>query len=293
MIKIGRTKTYFVPENIASQIGSLQERLDKDDHRMQTARFPEVDDDIAHTFIHYLYTGDYQTLKPVSTRGTPWHTIEYNRSVLAYHAGVHCGLTGLAEHGKYYMQIFDKEVSIFDIISLGRKHFSRIFEDTWFSRYLTRKIKESFETEDSIFVQHRFFDGFGEACYFDRYLGMVMAAVYARKISSIRAERDLGRMDNESPTAMAIGSGFVADNYDTANLIPGERKQRRSHIKAQSNRNQEASPASSIHDEAWLKLEGDNDENKSSSISILTPCSSASSASAILDSDLDPDVCPH
>jgi hypothetical protein len=260
---------------------------------MPEARFPEVDDDIAHTFIHYLYTGDYQTLKPVSTRDMPWHAIEYNRSVLAYHAGVHCGLPGLAQHGKKYMQVFDKEISIFDIISLGRKHFSRIFEDTWFFEYLTRKIKESFEAEESIFVQGQFFNGFGEASDFDRFLGMVMARVYAHKISSIRAAQELGRMENESPTAMTINGGSVANTHDTANLIPGRHKQWRSHIKAQSNRSQEASPASSIRAEAWLKLEGDNDENKSSSISILTPCSSASSAPAKSDSDLDPDVCPR
>lgn len=86
----------------------------------------------------------------------PWHAIEYNRSVLAYYSGVHCGLPGLAEHGKKYMQIFDKEISIFDIISLGRKHFPRI-EDTWFSQCLTRKIKESFEIEESIFEEDQLY----------------------------------------------------------------------------------------------------------------------------------------
>jgi hypothetical protein len=66
-ILIGRQENeYIVPSNIASQFPSLQRKWDKGDPR--TMRFPELDEDIGHTFIHYLYTGDYQTLKPSSTR---------------------------------------------------------------------------------------------------------------------------------------------------------------------------------------------------------------------------------
>ena len=132
---IGRREVFYVPENIARQIASLPQHRDKVD--AQVARFPEIDDDVAHTLIHYLYTGSYQTLKPTSRCDTLRHRIEYNTSLLAYHAGLHCGLDGLAEHGRKYMLIFDNDIPLFDVISLGRKHFPRITEDAWFSEYLT------------------------------------------------------------------------------------------------------------------------------------------------------------
>lgn len=73
--------------------------------------------------MHYLYTGDYQTVKPSSISELRKRAMEYARSVFAYRAAVKYGLDGLAEHAKRYIEIFDKEVSINDIISLGRKAF--------------------------------------------------------------------------------------------------------------------------------------------------------------------------
>ncbi|BCS00279.1 uncharacterized protein AKAW2_50620A [Aspergillus luchuensis] len=155
VISIGRGTQYFVPRDIAGQILSLQDHWDKNDSRI--ARFPEVDDDIGHTFIHYLYTGDYQTLKPASTSNMPWRAIEYRRSVLAYSAGTRCGVDGLVHHGRKYMQIFDKDVSLFDMIDLGRECFPRIDEDRWYSEYLTNRIMTSFESEEGIFQQEEFY----------------------------------------------------------------------------------------------------------------------------------------
>jgi hypothetical protein len=83
----------------------------------------------------------------------PRRAIEYSRSVLAYHAGLRCGLDGLADHGRRFIQIFDNDIALFDVISLGRKYFPKITEDAWFSEYLTNKIMTSFEAEEGIFQQ--------------------------------------------------------------------------------------------------------------------------------------------
>jgi hypothetical protein len=151
-----------------------------------------VDEDIGHTIIHYLYTGGYQTVKLPSTYELPRRTVEYTRSVFAYRAAVSHGLDGLAEHAKRYMQIFDKEVSIMEIISLGRKAFPRISEEPWFSEYLTTRITASFEADERVFQREQFFEGFGESPDFDKFLGRVMAQVYSSKISAIRCRQDCG-----------------------------------------------------------------------------------------------------
>ncbi|KAL4874236.1 hypothetical protein BJY04DRAFT_225250 [Aspergillus karnatakaensis] len=284
-IYIGRSAPYFVPENIASQIGSLQQHLDRgdlqspdmwDDH-IFTARFPKLDDDIAHTFIHYLYTGDYQTLKPSSTSDMPWHAIEYKRSVLAYHAGLHCGLPGLAEHGKMHMQVFDKAIPIFEIISLGRKHLPRVNTDTWSFQYLTRRILASFEADETLFKQDKFFDGFGKAPVFDMFLGKVMAVAYTRKIWTMRAAYDANRPENRARSRIALSGVHFGKKSDLAR-IEAEKCSAKPwpHLQLQKG----ASPAFGFRADDLLKRDGDSDENKSFSPGVWTPFSSPNSAAA-------------
>lgn len=157
-------------------------------------RLPKVDEDVGHTFIHYLYTGDYQTLKPSPTCDMPRGTIEYSRSILAYHAALSCGLDGLADHARKYIQTFDKDIHIFDIIALGRKNFPRITEDVWFSEHLSAKIIAGFEADEQIFQREEFLEGFGKALDFDKFLVKVMAKAYTHKMSTIRDEAGLKSM---------------------------------------------------------------------------------------------------
>lgn len=171
-----------------------------------------MDEDIGQTIIHYLYTGEYQTLKLPSTYESP--RVEYTRSVFAYRAAVSHGLDGLAEHAKRYMQIFDKEVSIMEIISLGRKAFPRISEEPWFSEYLTARITASFEADEGVFQREQFFEGFGESLDFDKFLGRVMAQVYSKKISVIRYEAGLRVGDNTITMPNVDGEEIASTDCD-------------------------------------------------------------------------------
>lgn len=208
----------------------------------------------------------------------PRRAIEYSRSVLAYHAGLRCGLDGLADHGRRFIQIFDNDIALFDVISLGRKYFPKITEDAWFSEYLTNKIMTSFEAEEGIFQQEEFFNGFGEAPDFDKFLGKIMAKAYDRKISSIRDASDLRRMDNKSTAAMAMNRESVANNkYESASTVPESSKKGYSYAESQINRCQESSPglAPWTDHDAGLKWKEDGcTEVESSRISLLTPRSS-------------------
>jgi hypothetical protein len=183
-------------DDVDEDIGPLVRLDDVDEDIGPLVRLDDVDEDIGHTVMHYLYTGDYQTVKPPSTCELSRRAMEYTRSVLAYRAAVSHGLDGLAEHAMRYMQIFDNDVSIIDTISLGRKIFPGISEDPWFSEYLTDRITASFQADKGIFQREQFFEGFGESLDFDKFLGKVMAQVYSSKISAIRYEAGLRGGDN-------------------------------------------------------------------------------------------------
>ncbi|GMF81964.1 unnamed protein product [Aspergillus oryzae] len=204
-----RGKFYTISENLVNRATTLPCRHKVD--RSTVVRLPDVDEDIGHTIIHYLYTGDYQTVKPSSISQLWRRAIEYAQSVFAYRAAVRYGLDGLAEHAKRYMGIFDKEVSIINIISLGRKAFPRISEEPWFSEYLTAQITASFKADEGIFQQEQFFEGFGESVDFDKFLGKAMVQVYSSKISAIRRETELygGNGTNLMPN---VGGGEIASS---------------------------------------------------------------------------------
>ncbi|KAL4918411.1 hypothetical protein BDW62DRAFT_200791 [Aspergillus aurantiobrunneus] len=278
-IVIGHSTEYIVPSTIAGQIPSLEKHCSGNGD--QLARFPEVDEEIAHTFIHYLYTGDYQTLKPALGCNIPRRAVEYRRSVLAYHAGRRCGLEGLADHGKKYMQLFDRHVTLFDIIYLGRRYFSRITEDAWFCEYLTHKIMASFEIDEEIFQQEEFFNAFGEAPDFDRFLAKVMAETYACKISSVRYALDL-RMDNATATMAMHRGSATSDGYDSDCTAPERWENPFWH--AESQVYQSPSPSCEVppwrREEAWLQLQREQcTEAESSNLTIVTPSLSTGEAS--------------
>lgn len=106
----------------------------------QRIELPELDEDIGHTLVHYLYAGTYQTLKPRDISGNIDMTTEYRRSILIYCAARTYGLNGLVSHAKGNMGSFDKELSIFDILGLAREIYSKLpADEIWFPDYLKRR----------------------------------------------------------------------------------------------------------------------------------------------------------
>ncbi|KAL5335730.1 hypothetical protein BJX70DRAFT_401285 [Aspergillus crustosus] len=179
---------YTIPANIINQVPALQLRRSQSTSGPITVMLPEVDEDIGHTLIHYLHTGDYETLRQSSGTDVPRRTTEYRRSLLAYQASWSCSLTGLAEHAKKYMGIFDKEIPISDVVALGREVFPRVYGDPWYSEYLTEKVLASFEADNAILEHEEFFKGFVGfwGARFEIFLAKVMVKAYTRRLNSLR-----------------------------------------------------------------------------------------------------------
>lgn len=272
-ILIGRLeKRYTVPVDIVNRVPSLKCQTGLES---TTVRLPDVDSDIGHTFIHYLYTGDYQTLNPSPGCNMPRQLVEYNRSVLVYQAAVSYGLDGLADHAKKYIQLFDEDVSIFHIIVLGRKTFPRITEASWFAEYLTTKIMQTFEEDEQIFQREEFFEGFGQAPYFDKFLGKVMATVYTHRIFSLRAAGLEASTNRLAKSVMTNGEQLGSD--DTA---PGQEAQDKltSQSGSPPDLTQGASevPAPSTDGDIWVRCEEDGNDTQ---VRVTTPSSSTGESS--------------
>lgn len=156
----------------------------------ENLELPELDDDVGHTLVHYLYTGTYQTLKPQAVVGNIDSTTEYRRSVLIYCAARTYGLDGLILLAKDNMGSSDKGLSIFDILGVAREVYPKLSaNETWFPDYIKEKIEAAFELDEALFARESFLDGVGKVAAFDKALMKSVVEIYTSKIT------DMGRKE--------------------------------------------------------------------------------------------------
>ncbi|RAQ61123.1 hypothetical protein AFCA_011773 [Aspergillus flavus] len=150
----------------------------------------DVDEDIGHTLVHYLYTGEYETLRDGPDPSIPRRTIEYRRSAFAYLAARKYGLGGLETHAKHYIEVFDRDVSTPDILRIARSIYSKLPRDeTWFQDYIRVKMEDEFEADEAVFKREWFLNGIGRDASFDRLLVQIMAEIYSDKLATVNFRR--------------------------------------------------------------------------------------------------------
>ena len=140
----GRTGTYFVPYHLVAQYNWLDKN--EDCRRWKACLdFPEVDEEIGHTIVHYLYTKKYQTLKPKDGSQKYKNHTQYCYSVLV------CGVArkyGLAELRKMAEQEMDqRSINMTPnlILEAARDVYGGLRSDvSWFEVYTSEKVKAAY-----------------------------------------------------------------------------------------------------------------------------------------------------
>jgi hypothetical protein len=134
--------------------------------------------------VHYLYTGNYQTLKPHNG------TTEYRRGILTYFAAKLYGLDSLADHAMRTVGLFDKEVSIFQILDIASNVYPKLLKDElWYPDHLKTKIEAAFKADETMFAQERFLNYISEATAFNKVLVKIMVGAYTDKIKSMAEKK--------------------------------------------------------------------------------------------------------
>ncbi|KAI9923909.1 hypothetical protein ASPWEDRAFT_38619 [Aspergillus wentii DTO 134E9] len=148
----------------------------------------EVDEDIGHTLVHYLCTGNYETLHREPTPETPRRLTEFRRSVLVYTVAntfeIH-GLKGLAET---YIKKFDKGVPIVDILATARGVFPKLQSDVRFIDYLKDKLAAAYQKDTQFFMADGFIDLLGGETSFDRFLTRSSHMICAARTEALEKE---------------------------------------------------------------------------------------------------------
>ncbi|GLA90034.1 hypothetical protein AtubIFM56815_005583 [Aspergillus tubingensis] len=157
-------------------------------HNSSELHISDINEDIGHTFIHFLSTGCYETLKPtdLGPENCPWAR-EFERSVYAYHAARRYSIFGLEEHAKRYMLTFSEEVSTRQLLKTVSKVYSELpGHDSWFESFIRDKLAAAFEKDEFSFRYRVVRDGLGSDDDFNRFLMYTTLEIYADKLTSLR-----------------------------------------------------------------------------------------------------------
>ncbi|KAI2921811.1 hypothetical protein CBS147320_7632 [Aspergillus niger] len=179
-ITIGRT-TYAIPEYYVLKIPNLKFAY------MKEFALEEMYADIGHTFIHYLYTGEYETLAgSPSLPPSKSRAREFKRSVYAFHMAQRHQIQGLLEHAKRYMYTFVDSVSALDLLKIAREVYATMFTGRkWFEDFVHDQLAAAFKAGEEQFRNDILKYGVGSDAKFDQFILELVMKIYSESIAKL------------------------------------------------------------------------------------------------------------
>ncbi|EOA85172.1 uncharacterized protein SETTUDRAFT_76372, partial [Exserohilum turcica Et28A] len=123
----------------------------------QSVALPELDQTTAHTLVHYLYTGRYQTLS-VHAASDKVIPESYKQSACVYCAAVRYELPGLKELAQGRLGSFGEEVNVFDMLAVARDYAFPLLpeHDEWYPAYIEDALQTAMREDATPFQKTDF-----------------------------------------------------------------------------------------------------------------------------------------
>ena len=187
-----------------------------------------MDEEVGHTVVHFLCTGNYETLRTASEPGAFKMAIEYRRSMLVYQAAREYDLYDLETYAKKYIEMFGELMSIFDRMEAAREIYSKLPQDeTWLASYINKQLRIAFSLDTNIFQRENFYDGVGKDPIFDKAVMRMVVNIYSEVLSRqvTEATPEEGVAEEDAAEDCAVEDGAVEEGAveEAVNLkIPTE-----------------------------------------------------------------------
>ncbi|RHZ60744.1 uncharacterized protein CDV56_108116 [Aspergillus thermomutatus] len=178
-IRVG-SRTYRIPVCYIQNYPQFSSSLPWEPHYILS----EVDDEVGHTVVHFLCTGNYETLRTASEPGVSKMAIEYRRSMLVYQAARKYDLYNLETYAKKYIEMFGESMSTFDRMEAAREIYSKLPQDeTWLASYINKQLRIAFSLDKNIFQREEFYHGVGKDPVFDKAVMRMVVDIYSEILS--------------------------------------------------------------------------------------------------------------
>lgn len=185
-MKVGANGTvYRVFEALIDRYPGLQARM-KQRKSGRPIELPEVDDDIGHAFIHFIFTGEYHSAGLGGASEVALTTAEFKRSVLLYCAARLCVMDVLEQLTKERMDDFGKRISIFELHDVVVNVTPRLSpNEIWFHEHLYRWVKDMLQEDDHIVTDEKLLNLVGRSSLFDKAVVRSVAEMYKEKSAAL------------------------------------------------------------------------------------------------------------
>ncbi|KAL2794735.1 hypothetical protein BJX66DRAFT_337530 [Aspergillus keveii] len=151
----------------------------------------DVDESIGHTLLHFIHTGNYETLPLRADRtadGQPTTDElrdEYTNAVLAYHAAKQYNIERLAVWACYHVYVNEQKLAAVDIMPVFCTHWNRVSGDKFIVPQMERILARAFRTSEDVLKDHRSLDLLRGQPEFYRKLNRVMLDLLKRRLDDL------------------------------------------------------------------------------------------------------------
>lgn len=155
---------------------------------------PDVHEDVGHTLVRFLYSGDYETINSPLKEGTSDLAREYRRSVFVYQASRTWGISDLEKLAKPNIESLGKGMPIFDILCTTRDVFSSLPEDeTWLPKYIERSFQRLLRPGKIGYGLNGIYSTLGQSHRFDNTVMKIMLNILSHQIVSLENSLEDGK----------------------------------------------------------------------------------------------------
>lgn len=175
-----------------------------------------AEEDIGHTIIHWLYTGQYQTLPDPSlpSQGTTRRELEYKRSMHVYCVALAYGLSELEWLAKQQIRPHEGCVDIYQTVAVAKEVLpifkGRMDLSGGYLAYLREKLMFAFKIDRNCFKGDEFFECLGQIPELDKFVLKTVIELHSSAISELedttRFAKEVEEVEN------ADDSGIIHDD---------------------------------------------------------------------------------
>ncbi|OSS43291.1 hypothetical protein B5807_12097 [Epicoccum nigrum] len=184
MLRIGSDlKPYWVPEILLQSLKDLPRSESPED----SIHLEDVDVEIGHVIVHFLFTGNYQLLHVDrgNMDGTSPDTskVEFEKAIAIFVTAKSYQLTGLQKLAREEAERIGKEISVeLAAHAVGEETLAVLSEDAaWLYSLVLRKAEQSFQEDHLLFSSATFFDGI-KSIALAKILGQHVSGWYCQRV---------------------------------------------------------------------------------------------------------------
>jgi hypothetical protein len=155
----------------------------------------DIDYNLGHSLVHYLYTDDYQSLN----RGTTGDEFSLAIGDYKYYVQLYCvasifKLPGLQDLVIGKIKLLEFDIPIGEVLSSAEEVFHRLpDEDTWYPKDLTDRLRTAYKHASDFFKSSTFLDCFAKTSKLNIFLVRALVQIYSELLEgSSKPNKALG-----------------------------------------------------------------------------------------------------